>query len=160
MIRKATPEDAEDIVKIYNYYVENTFITFETKLVSIEEMRDRIISISENYPYLVYEEDDLIMGYCHANLWKKRNAYRTTVESTVYVDKNFHRKGIGKALMTRLLEELRKTRTHAIIACISIPHEKSVSLHEKLGFRQVSEFKEAGFKFGEWLDVGDWELII
>jgi phosphinothricin acetyltransferase len=160
MIRKATPEDAAGIVNIYNYYVENTTVTFETEPVSTEEMRNRIVSVSENYPCLVYEENGNVAGYCYAGLWKKRYAYRHTVESTVYIDKNFQQKGIGKALMIKLLEELRKFNLHAVIACITIPNEKSVSLHEKLGFRQVSEFKEVGYKFERWLDVGDWEFIL
>ena len=160
MIRQATPEDAESIVKIYNYYVENTAITFEKELVSVEEMRKRIITILQDYPYLVYEENGTISGYCYANLWKKRSAYHCTVESTVYIDKNRQQKGIGKALMMSLIEELKKMNMHAVIACITIPNEKSVSLHEKLGFRQVSEFKEVGYKFDQWIDVGDWELVI
>jgi phosphinothricin acetyltransferase len=159
MIRKATPEDAPEIVNIYNYYVKNTAITFETEPVSVEEMRDRIAAVSLKYPYLIYEENDGILGYCYANQWKKRRAYNRTVESTVYIDKNHHQKGIGKALMIALLEYLRNTDTHAVIACITIPNEKSVSLHEKLGFKQVSEFKEVGFKFEKWLDAGDWELL-
>ncbi|MDR0836019.1 MAG: GNAT family N-acetyltransferase [Tannerella sp.] len=158
MIRKARPEDAPNIVKIYNYYVENSVITFDIEPVSVEEMREKITAILQNYPYLVYEENGSILGYCYVSAWKKRYAYRTTVESTVYIDKNHHQRGIGKALMIRLIEELKKTDIHAIIACITIPNEKSISLHEKLGFKQVSEFKEVGFKFGKWLDVGDWEL--
>ncbi|MDR2385697.1 MAG: GNAT family N-acetyltransferase [Tannerella sp.] len=160
MIRKVAPEDAPEILNIYNYYVKNTTITFETEPVSEEEMQKRIAAISQEYPYLVYEENGNIRGYCYANLWKKRCAYRHTLESTVYIDKNHFRKGIGRALMNRLIEELRNTDAHAVIACITIPNEKSVSLHEKLGFKQVSEFREVGFKFGKWLDTGDWELLV
>ncbi|MDR0835540.1 MAG: GNAT family N-acetyltransferase [Tannerella sp.] len=159
MIRKATVDDAAMIAKIYNYYVENTTITFELEPVATHEMRGRIADISANYPYIVYEEDGKIVGYCYANLWKKKRAYHSTVESTVYIESSYQQKGIGKKLMTRLIEELKNMQTHAIIACITIPNEKSVSLHEKLGFKQVSEFKEVGYKFDKWLDVGDWEMI-
>jgi phosphinothricin acetyltransferase len=160
MIRNVQPNDARDIALIYNYYIEHTTITFETKPISVEEMRDRISVISEKFPYLVYEEEGKVIGYCYASTWKKRESYRHTVESTVYIDASFHGKGIGQTLMKRLIDELKSTSFHAIIACIAIPNPSSVKLHEKLGFKQVSDFKEVGYKFDQWIDVGDWELII
>jgi phosphinothricin acetyltransferase len=160
MIRKATPEDAAPIAAIYNYYLENTTITFETDAVSTVEMRRRIAEISAGYPFTVYESDGRVTGYCHANMWKKKHAYRSTVESTVYVDSAFLGRGIGSELMTALIEELRRLSFHAVIACITTPNPTSVGMHEKLGFRQVSSFSEVGFKFGRLLDVGDWELIL
>ena len=160
MIRNAQPADALSIVSIYNYYIEQTTVSFETVPVSTEEMRDRIVSISEKYPYLVYEEGGKVVGYCYASSWKKREAYRHTVESTVYIDAAFQGKGIGRALMSRLIDELKARSFHTIIACITIPNPPSIKLHEKLGFEQVSVFKEVGYKFEQWLDVGDWELIV
>ncbi len=160
MIRVVKPEDAYNIVLIYNHYVENTTITFETNPVPTEEMRDRIFAITEKYPYFVYEESGEVVGYCYASLWKKKEAYRYTVESTVYIDAAFQGKGIGKMLMEKLISELRKKSFHAIIACITTPNPSSVKLHEKLGFKQVSEFREVGYKFGQWLNVGDWELLL
>ena len=160
MIRSVQPDDAQDIASIYNYYIEQTVISFETEPVSLEEMRRRIVEFSEKFPYLVYEEDGKTIGYCYASTWKKREAYCHTVESTVYVDVSFRGKGIGQMLMKRLIEELRAASFHAVIACIAIPNPSSVKLHEKLGFRQVSDFKEVGYKFGQWLDIGDWELLL
>ena len=160
MIRKATPEDAPAIVSIYNYYIKNSTITFETEPVSTEEMADRITDISGKYPYFVYEEAGKIVGYCYVSSWKKKAAYSKTVESTVYIDKGFQGKGTGRTLMNRLIDELRKKSFHAIIACITIPNPISVKLHEELGFKQVSEFKEVGYKFERWIDVGDWELLL
>lgn len=160
MIRKAIPEDAQAIVSIYNYYVENTTITFETNPVSAEEMADRIADISGKYPYFVYEEAGKIVGYCYVSSWKKKAAYNKTVESTIYIDKDFQGKGTGRMLMNKLIDELRKKSFHAIIACITIPNPISVKLHEEFGFKQVSEFKEVGYKFEQWIDVGDWELLL
>lgn len=133
MIRKAIPEDAQSIVSIYNYYVENTTITFETNPASAEEMADRIADISGKYPYFVYEESGRIIGYSYASLWKTRSAYRNASESTVYVDHLSHEKGVGRQLMNALLNELSKIRTHAVIARISLPNPQSVKLHESLG---------------------------
>ncbi|MDR1114550.1 MAG: GNAT family N-acetyltransferase [Tannerella sp.] len=160
MIRKATPEDAAGIAEIYNYYVENTNITFETEPVPETEMRSRILSISEKYPYPVYEEAGRILGYSYASAWKRRDAYRHTVETTVYVDRFSHGKGIGALLMNTLIDELKKTPAHALIACIAMPNPQSIKLHEKFGFRQVSGFNEVGYKFGRWIDVGDWQLLL
>jgi len=160
MIRKVQPSDAQAIASIYNDYIENTTITFETAPVSTDEMRERIETISANYPYWVCEEEGQVVGYCYASSWKKRCSYRLTVETTVYIAPSFHGKGIGVALMERLLDELKAASFHAAIACIALPNPASVGLHEKLGFKQVSEFKEVGYKFDQWLDVGDWEKIL
>ena len=160
MIRKVKPDDAHDIALIYNYYVENSTITFETSPVSTEDMAKRISDISGKYPYFVYEESDKIIGYCYVSSWKKKAAYNKTVESTIYVVKDFQGKGIGCALMNKLIEVLREKSFHAVIACITTPNPTSIKLHEKLGFRQVSEFREVGFKFEKWLNVGDWELLL
>lgn len=160
MIRTAKTEDAAGIAEIYNYYIGNTDITFETNLVPEMEMRDRIRAVSEKYPFLVYEDAGRIRGYCYASGWKKREAYRHTVESTIYTDRAYHGKGTGTMLMDALVGELRRMPVHAVIACITIPNPQSVKLHEKFGFRQVSEFKEVGYKFGRWIDVGDWQLLL
>lgn len=160
MLRKVTPNDANAIAHIYNYYVKNTDITFETELVPDSEMRQRILEISGKYPYLVYEESGKILGYCYASLWKKREAYHNTVESTVYLSPSSQGKGIGGLLMNALLDELKKTHIHAVIACITLPNPSSIKLHEKLGFKQVSHFMEVGYKFERWIDVSDWELLL
>ena len=160
MIRYVQSADAAHITLIYNYYIENTAISFETCPLSTEGICDRITQISEKYPYFIYEIDGRVVGNCFASQWKKRDAYRNTVESTVYVDIAFQGRGIGRALMGRLIEELKIRSFHAIIACITIPNPASTTLHEKLGFRQVSVFREVGYKFDRWLDVGDWELLL
>lgn len=160
MLRKVTPNDANAIAHIYNYYVKNTDITFETEQVPDAEMCQRILEISGKYPYMVYEESGKILGYCYASLWKKREAYHNTVESTVYLSPSSQGKGIGGLLMNALLDELKKIQIHAVIACITLPNPSSIKLHEKLGFKQVSHFREVGYKFERWIDVSDWELLL
>lgn len=160
MIRKVQPDDAQDIALIYNHYVEHTTITFETNPVSTDEMSERISTISGKYPYFVYEEAGKVAGYCYASSWKKKEAYCNTVESTIYIDTSFQGKGIGLALMNKLTNELKARSFHAIIACITVPNPSSIGLHEKLGFKKVSEFREVGYKFDRWLDVSDWELLL
>jgi len=160
MIRKVTLNDAPAIADIYNYYLENTTITFDTELLTVKDMEKKIKDISDHYPFFIFEEESVIKGYCYVTLWKKKCAYNTTVESTVYIHKDYLGQGIGTLLMKTLLNELKEIGIHAIIACITVPNDESVRMHEKLGFRQVSSFKEVGYKFDKWLDVGDWELLL
>ena len=145
MIRNVSSRDAKAIVDIYNEYVVNSVATFETEPLRVEEMEGRIAGISASYPYLVYEE---------------KAAYKYTLETTVYLSPGYKGKGIGRQLMERLIEECRVGGYHALIACITEGNEASCSLHEKLGFRKVSHFEKVGLKFGRWLDVVDYELII
>ena len=158
MIRRVTKDDAEEIIKIYNYYILNTTITFEEEPVTIEEMKNRIVDYTKNNPWFIYEEDNKIIGYCYATKWRVRSAYRYSVEITVYLDHNYFSKGIGTALYTKLIDELKKSNTHAVVAGITLPNEKSQKLHEKMGFKKIAQFEEIGRKFNKWHDVGYWEL--
>lgn len=159
-IRTVKPTDAKAIVDIYNYYIENTTITFEVEPLTEEDMRIRIQDISEQHPYFVCESDGVVLGYCYVSFWHKRCAYHNTLELSIYVDHNRRGQGVGHLLMCKMLDTLRNSTCHVVMACISIPNESSVGMHEKFGFKQVSHFKEVGNKFDQWLDVGDWELIL
>lgn len=160
MIRPVRLEDAGAIADIYNEYVMHSVATFETEPLQEVEMRSRITDISADYPYFVYEADGEVVGYCYAHAWKKRAAYKYTLETTVYLSPLHTGKGIGKQLMTTLIEECRRSGYHALIACITEGNEVSNSLHTGLGFKQVSCFEKVGLKFGRWLDVVDYELLI
>jgi phosphinothricin acetyltransferase len=152
--------DALSICGIYNYYIKETVISFEETPISIPEMENRIQHISADYPWLVWEEDGKAVGYAYVNRWKERNAYRFSVEDSIYLKQGYEHKGIGRKLLTGLLEEVRKTRIHAVVAGITLPNEQSVALHEKLGFKKIAQFDEIGFKCDRWLAVGYWELIL
>lgn len=162
IIRKATLNDAKDICGIYNYYVENTAITFEAAAVSVSEMKHRIGAIiDEGYPYYVAEVNGKFAGYCYRNNWNNRCACSSTKEVTIYLNKEQTGKGLGTILYQHLFKEIyNKGDAHTLIAGICIPNESSVRLHEKFGFKQVSQMKEIGWKFGQWCDVGHWQLII
>jgi phosphinothricin acetyltransferase len=158
MIRTVLNRDAPAIARLYNYYVQYTTVTFEEEPVSDREMAHRIDEITSQFPWLVYEEGERVLGFSYAGKWKGRSAYRYTVESTVYVDHGACGRGIGSALYSRLLEELREQGLHLVIAGIALPNPASQALHEHFGFRKVGEFSEVGYKFGTWLNVGYWEL--
>ena len=158
MIRKVQLGDAAAIAAIYNYYITNTIITFETTAVSIEEMRQRILSISNEYPYFVYEQEGEVIGYCYAHRWKEKKAYQYTAETTIYIKPAYRGKGIGKQLMQYLIDACKKRELHTLIACLTYPNDPSTHLHESLNFQLVSHFHEVGKKFGHWLDICDYEL--
>ncbi len=160
MIRNAAIKDARRLCEIYNYYIKNTTISFEGKPVSLKEMGKRISDITASLPWIVYEDQGRILGYAYADRWKGRSAYRFSVEATVYLGKESTGKGIGEILYRRLLEELKAAGIHAVMGGIALPNEICQRLHEKLGFKKVAHFPEAGFKFNKWIDVGYWELLL
>lgn len=160
MIRIVTIDDASAITSIYNEYIKNSTATFEIKTISTEEMQQRITEISSEFPYLVDERDGKIAGYCYAHKWKERAAYRHTIETSIYLSKQYQGKGIGTELMNALIKSCRVQGYHTAIACITAENKESCAFHERLGFKKVSHFKEVGMKFGQWLDIVDYELIL
>ncbi|MDR3114098.1 MAG: GNAT family N-acetyltransferase [Treponema sp.] len=160
MIRTVKISDAMAICGIYNHYVKHTVISFEENPVSVKEMESRIVDISSVYPWLVWEEARELIGYAYVNKWKDRGAYGFSVEHSIYLKQGHEGKGLGTCLLTRLLEEVKKTMVHAVIAGITLPNKRSIALHERFGFIQIAQFKEIGFKLNQWLDVGYWELLL
>lgn len=161
IIREVTKADNEAITDIYNPYIADTTITFETDKLSVETMSGRVRFFVENgYPFLVAEDDDVIIGYCYAHPWKEKAAYQSTWETTVYLRPGRDHAGVGSALMNELIARCRKSGAHALIACITGDNIGSMEFHRKLGFKEVSRFEQVGFKFGHWLDVVDMELIL
>jgi phosphinothricin acetyltransferase len=162
MIRQVSPGDAAAIAGIYNYYIENTVITFEEKPLAGAEMASRIQAVTARYPWLVEDGggDGDITGYAYINTWKERAAYRYAAEVSIYLRHGHEGKGLGTALLARLLEAVRESPVHALVAGITLPNERSVALHEKFGFKKIACFKEIGWKADRRLDVGYWELIL
>lgn len=160
MIRAANEHDAKSICAIYNYYVKHTVITFEEEQISVEDMKLRMVKVSSQYPWLVYEHNGEVVAYAYAGLWKGRSAYRFTLEATIYGANDMpQRLGIGTKLYQKLLEELETSITRSVIAIIALPNKASVGLHEKMGFEKVAHFKEVGYKSEQWIDVGFWQKI-
>jgi L-amino acid N-acyltransferase YncA len=159
-IRPCRQADAASICAIYNHHVVNTVVTFEETPVANEEMARRIDEIGAAWPWLVCEERGTVAGYAYAAPWKARSAYRFSVETTVYLEPSFFRRGIGTRLYQALIDELKNGDAHCAVGGIALPNPASVALHEKLGFAKIGHFKEVGCKFGRWIDVGYWELIL
>ena len=161
VIRAVAESDASPIAEIYNHYVATTVITFEEEPVSAPEMARRIGDVaSASLPWLVAEREGRVAGYAYASQWKARSAYRFSVEITVYVHPGCPRLGIGRRLYEELLHRLKAQGIHAAFGVIALPNEASVTLHERFGFAKVAHLSEVGFKFGRWIDVGYWELML
>ncbi len=160
MIRSVQAADAARIAVIYNHYVRESVVTFEEEPVAEAEMSRRIAETTASYPWYVREQDGVVVAYANASSWKRRSAYRLAAESTIYVAPESTGQGIGTQLYPVLIAEMRARGLHAAIGGISLPNDASIALHEKLGFRAIGRFHEVGFKFGRWIDVGYWELIL
>ena len=161
VIRTAVAGDASEIVRIYNHYVLKTIITFEEEAISTAEMARRIEEVhSVSLPWLVAERESVIVGYAYATKWKVRTGYRFSTEVTAYVDPASAGLGIGSQLYQKLLPMLQERGIHAAMGGIALPNEASVAFHEKFGFSKVAHFKEVGFKFNKWIDVGYWQRML
>lgn len=166
-IRPATPDDAAALLAIYAPYVTDTAITFEYEVPTEEEFRRRIERVSEKYPYLVAEEEGHIVGYAYASAFKERAAYQWAVETSIYVDRQGKRKGIGRRLHDALEEALKMQGILNMNACISYvePEDEylnldSVRFHERMGYSKVAHFHLCGKKFGRWYDMIWMEKLI
>ena len=168
-IRSAEPDDAGRLLDIYAYYVEHTAVSFEYDAPSEDEFRRRIESTLEEYPYLVLEEDGVILGYAYAGVFKARAAYDRSCELSVYVERSARRRGIGRALYGALERELKARGMLNLYACIAVPLDEagdeyltrdSERFHRRLGFETVGTFHRCAYKFGRWYDMIWMEKLI
>lgn len=156
----ATPNDATSVREIYRPYVESSAISFEVTVPETQEMATRIQSVLPTYPWLIAEDADDVLGYAYAHPFASRAAYQWSVETSIYVRTDSQGRGVGKALLSALLEILRAQRFAEAFAGIALPNEKSVRLHEALGFVPVALYRRVGWKRGAWHDVQWWQCTI
>jgi phosphinothricin acetyltransferase len=158
-IRPAVTADASALAGIYNPYITGTTITFEEAPVTAADMAQRIEDVNQaGLAWLVLEADGRVRGYAYATRWRARPAYRHSAESTVYLEQGASGQGWGQLLYRELIEAVRARGLHLLIGGIALPNERSVALHERLGFTKAAQFSEVGYKFERWLDVGYWQL--
>ncbi len=164
-IRSAKVEDATALQAIYKPYVEETAITFEYDVPSVEEFAERIRGTLEKYPYLVLERTEggnctEILGYCYAGVFKGRAAYSRSVETSIYIKMGEYGKGYGRALYNELEKELKARGFLNACACIASPKQGSTRLdnssqkfHEHMGYSLVGTFNDCAYKFGQWYNM-------
>lgn len=152
-IRPVKLSDAKAIQSIYAPYVEKTAITFEYEVPSVQEFENRINKTLENYPYLVAEENGQVLGYAYTSTYYARTAYNWTTELSIYLHEDARGRGLGSQLYDALEKELKKRGFLRFLACIAVPNEASIAMHEKRGYVQVAHFPKVGYKFEQWHDI-------
>jgi len=159
-IRSAVPQDAPALLAVYAPYIRDTAITFEYDTPSETEFARRIADTLKRYPYLVLEEEGEILGYAYAGTFKSRAAYDWAVEVTIYIRRDVHGKGYGRALYEALEAALRERNILNCYACISWTEQPdeyltqdSPRFHERMGYRLCGTFRRCGYKFGRWYDM-------
>jgi L-amino acid N-acyltransferase YncA len=154
MIRSAEPRDVPAITRIYAHAVRYGTASFELEPPDEAETARRYRALVDGgFPYLVAELDGAVAGYAYAGPYRARPAYRFTVEDSIYIAPDMQRRGVGRALLDRLLVESEARGFRQMIAVIGDSAQvASIELHRAAGFRMVGTFEAVGFKFGRWLD--------
>jgi len=160
IILLASNEDAGQMLDIDAPIMRNTAISFELEPPRVGEFKSRVAEYLEFAPWLLGESEGGVVGYAYAGRHRSREAYQWSVEVSVYVAENQHRRGVGRALYTSLVECLRLQGFFHAYAGITLPNPASVGLHKSLGFQPVGVYKDVGYKLGQWHTVGWWELIL
>ena len=167
IIRDAVMEDAEGLLKIYSYYVKNTAISMEYEAPDQEVFMGRMRDIMKKYPYIIAEKDGRIIGYAHARAFVERTAYDTSCETTIYLDHEAVKCGLGKKLYEELERRLKAMGILNLYACISYadPEDEYVNnnsrdFHKHMGFTQIAAYHRCCRKFGRWYDVIWMEKMI
>jgi L-amino acid N-acyltransferase YncA len=159
-VELATADDLEAIVAIANWAALHTTANFATVAEPVSQWRSWWQETHAMYPWLVARRDGRVVGFAKASPHRARGAYAWMAEVTVYVHPEAHRQGVGRALYGRLIPILRAQGYTTLLAGITSPHPASEQLHQSFGFVRCGTFHRAGWKQGQWLDVGYWELLL
>lgn len=159
-IRPATAEDVQAITDIYNQAVTDTTASFDLEPKSFEQRMAWFNGHGPRHPVIVAEVDGQVVGWGSLSPYSERPAYDATAEISIYIDRAWHRRGIGAALGEHLVAAAREIGLHVIIARICTENEASLRMTRNLGFTDVGTLHAVGFKFGRWLDVAQLELLL
>jgi phosphinothricin acetyltransferase len=154
------PTDAAACAAIYAPYVTDTVISLEETAPTETEMAARIAKHSANHAWLMAALDGEPVGFAYGSQHRERAAYRWAADVSVYIDRSAQRRGIGRQLYTALLDTLIRRGYYVACAGITLPNDASVALHEAFGFVPVGVYRNIGFKFGAWHDVGWWQRAL
>mgnify|MGYP004678030163 FL=1 len=146
-------QDIDRCLEIYNYYIENTTITFEEEKLKRQAFAERIARIRKGYPFLVAEVEGKVAGYVYLDKYHERSAYRYTADLSIYLDKEVSGCGIGGMLLEEIEKRAAQAGIRNIISLITQENERSVHFHEKHGYVKKGELEQVGLKFGRWLNV-------
>lgn len=154
-LRDTTEEDLPDIRDIYAHHVLHSLATFEEEVPSLDEMARRFADTkTEGLPYLVADTAEGVAGFAYARLYHPRPGYRFSVENSIYIRPGLERRGLGRRLLTALIEGCAALGYRQMIAVVGVGKDQaSIGLHRALGFREVGTLRSVGCKFGRWVDT-------
>ncbi|MDQ2918376.1 MAG: N-acetyltransferase family protein [Verrucomicrobiota bacterium] len=158
--RLATKNDAPAITELLNHYVENSTATFITEPQTVADRMAWFEQRSEKHPAVAVESDGKLIGWGALSPHNLRGGYRHSADVSVYLHPDFQRRGIGRALLSDLIERARTIGYHVLVAGCCAESASSIALHESLGFVRIGTFREIGRKFDRWLDVVYLELLL
>lgn len=153
LVRPATAADAAACLAIYEPYVRQTVISFETEVPTVPQMAGRIADFAASHAWLVLERDGELLGYAYAHRLGERAAYDWSCETSIYVASAARGLGVGRTLYRALLERLAGRGYRRAFALIALPNPASIAIHEGFGFETVGVLRRVGWKFGAWHDV-------
>ena len=159
-IRLATAADLAAINAIYNHYVAHSTCTYQLAPETAEARLAWFRRHGAAHPVTVAEVDGEVVGWASLNVFNPREAYARTVENSVYIHHQYHRRGLGRALLADLIARARALDHHTIIAGASAEQTASIELHRAFGFVEIGRLREVGFKHGQWLDVVSLQLML
>ncbi len=153
MIRFLKEEDIKACLDIYNWYIENTTITFEEERLTLQQFTDRVQGIQERYPFIVLEDDGKIQGYAYLDAFSPRVAYNWTTDLSIYLDHDSRGKGYGTKLMEEILHLAKLDGYCSVVSIVTEGNRASEHIHDSFGFERKALFENFGYKFHEWLGV-------
>lgn len=160
-IRPYQANDTDTIVAILNYYIANSTALYDYELRTMEQQQAIFEEkLKKGFPIIVATIDDRVVGFGYYSEFRFREAYKFTVEHSVYVMPNEHGKGIGKVVMLNLIDLAKQQKLHTMIAVIDSENKNSITFHKKFGFEIVGNIRESGFKFDRWLHSIILQLLL
>jgi phosphinothricin acetyltransferase len=159
-VRTAKKADLPAILEIYNHQIKTSAATFDLEPMTLSQRKGWFLKHVRRHPLIVAELGGRVVGYASLSGFRDKPGYFNSAENSVYVDREYQGRGIGKLLMKEILSRATKIGYHTIVAGIAPPNEPSVRLHKSLGFKFVGSFREVGYKFSAWQDVDFYQLML
>lgn len=160
LIREVTRDDLPRLLDIYNQAITHTTATFDIEKQSLEQRKRWFERLYGTYPFIVAEMEGKVVGYSCLSPFNEKEAFRKTVEISIYIHPDYQGNGIGKALLKEIVKKAKEARFHVIVAVITGGNLSSVRLHEKFGFKFAGKLQNVGYKFDQWLDVEYYQLTL
>ena len=160
IIRKAKISDLRELLDIYNYEVEHGVATLDLEPKTLDEWEKWFYNHNiDNHPLFVAEIDKHVAGYASLSSYREKEAYKSTVELSIYVSVDYRKRGVATSLMEFILKEAKNDKSiHTVVSVITSGNEASRKLHEKFGFEFCGTIKEVGMKFSKYRDIDNYRL--